>query len=86
MRYVTQALVVAAAPPGFVPALVILLVVVASDVWVYFDAARQRDAGEPVVLVVGSIRVETPEAWFIACLVLWVIALPLYFTGRRRAK
>ncbi len=61
-----------------------LLVVVASDAWVYFDAARQRDAGNPVVLVVGSLRVDTPEAWLVACVVLWVIALPLYLTGRRR--
>ena len=62
----------------------LLVVVVAIDVWVYLDATHQRDAGEPVVLVVGSLRIETPEAWLIACVILWVIALPLYLTGRRR--
>jgi hypothetical protein len=64
--------------------MVILLVVVATDAWVYFDAARQRDAGEPVTLVVGGLRIQTPEAWLVACLVLWIIAFPLYLTGRRR--
>jgi hypothetical protein len=67
-----------------VPAIVILLVVVATDAWVYVDAARQRDAGEPVVLVIGGRRIETPEAWLVACLILWIIAFPLYLTGRRR--
>jgi hypothetical protein len=50
----------AASPPGFGSALAILLVVSATDVWVYVDAKRDRDAGEPVVLVLGSLRVETP--------------------------
>ncbi len=58
--------------------------VFATDAWVYVDAGRQRDAGEPVVLVVGRLRIETPEAWVLACLVLWVIAFPLYLVGRRR--
>jgi len=76
--------VVAAAPTGLAPAVVILLVVLGSDVWVYLDAARQREAGAPVVLVIGNLRIESPEAWLIACLFLWIIALPLYLTGRRR--
>jgi hypothetical protein len=62
----------------------VLLVVIASDVWVYLDAVRQRDAGAPVVFVLVGLRVETPEAWLVACLILWIIALPLYLTGRRR--
>ncbi len=83
---VVSAQVGTAAPAGFVPVVVILLVVLASDVWVYLDAARQRDAGEPVVLVVGNLRIETPEAWLLACLILWIVALPLYLTGRRRSR
>ena len=61
----------------------ILLVVVATDAWVYADARHQRDRGAPVVLTIGSIRIESPEAWLLACIVLWVIAVPLYLTGRR---
>ena len=75
--------VVGAAPAGLTVALLILLVVAATDAWIYFDAKRQRDLGEPVVLTVGSLRVETPEAWLLACIVLWIIAVPLYLTGRR---
>lgn len=63
----------------------ILLIVLASDTWVYLDARRQCAAGEPVVFVLGGLRIETPEAWLIACIVLWIIALPLYITGRRRS-
>jgi hypothetical protein len=69
-------------PPGLAPPIAVLLVVIASDVWVYRDAARQRDAGEPVVFVVGSFRLESPEAWLVACLILWIVAVPLYLAGR----
>jgi hypothetical protein len=75
--------VVATTPPGLVPALVLLFLVLGTDVWVYLDAAGQRDAGEPVVLAIGALRIETPGAWLIACLLLWVIAFPAYLTGRR---
>ncbi|MDQ6946497.1 MAG: hypothetical protein M3256_09535 [Actinomycetota bacterium] len=75
--------VVAAAPAGSGPALAILLVVVATDAWVYVDAKRQRDLGAPVVLIIGRVRIETPEAWLLACMLLWLIAFPLYLTGRR---
>lgn len=76
--------VVAATPAGFLPAMVILLVVLATDAWIYVDAKRQRDLGEPVVLVIGRMRIATPEAWLVACIVLWAVAVPLYVTGRRR--
>src|SRR5262249_36174683 len=75
--------VVASTPPGLVLAVVLLFFLVGTDAWVYRDAARQRDAGEPVVLVVGALRIETPEEWLIACLLLWIVAFPLYLTGRR---
>jgi hypothetical protein len=74
----------AAVTAGLAPALIFLLIALATDLWVYLDAERQRDAGEPVVLVVGGLRIETPQAWLVACLVLWIVAVPLYLTGRRR--
>jgi hypothetical protein len=64
--------------------LVPLVVLLGTGAWVYVDAGHQRDAGEPVVLVVGTLRIETPELWLLACVVLWLIAFPLYLTGRRQ--
>lgn len=75
--------VVAAARGGFVPAMTILVVVIATDAWVYVDAKRQGDLGAPVVLTIGRVRIETPEGWLLACVLVWVIAFPLYLTGRR---
>jgi hypothetical protein len=36
------------------------------------------------VLVVGGLRIEAPQVWLVACLFLWIVAVPLYLTGRRR--
>jgi hypothetical protein len=79
-----MALLIAAAPPGLAAAMAILVIVIASDAWVYSDAKRQRDAGQPVVLTIGNFRIDTPEAWLVACVVFWIIAFPLYLTGRRQ--
>jgi hypothetical protein len=38
----------AAAPAGLISAIAILLVVVATDAWVYVDAARQRERANPL--------------------------------------
>jgi hypothetical protein len=80
---VTVPAIAAGLPPGSVTASALLLCVAASDVWVYRDAVRHRDAGAPVVLLAGGLRIETPERWFLACLVAWVLALPAYLTCRR---
>jgi hypothetical protein len=69
--------------PGsaLLPVLVIL-VLVAFDVGVYLDAKRCADEGSPVVLRVGTFVVETPLAWFVGCLVLWIVFFPLYLISR----
>jgi hypothetical protein len=64
--------------------IVVAVVILASDAWVYWDARAQRDAGYPVQVSIGSFRVETAEAWFLGCLVLWVIFFPLYLTATNR--
>jgi hypothetical protein len=38
--------------------------------------------GDPVTLSIGSFTLESPGVWFVACLVLSVVFLPLYFLAR----
>ncbi|GAB3806882.1 hypothetical protein [Micromonospora zhanjiangensis] len=62
----------------------VLLVMFGSDLWVLTDARGRARRGDPVSVRIGNLRVETPEAWFLGCLVLWVIFMPLYLTATRR--
>ncbi len=64
--------------------ILVLLVVLAIDVWVYADAKKRLSHGDQVSVSLGSLRVETPEAWFLGCLILWVVFFPLYLTATRR--
>lgn len=61
-----------------------LLVVLAIDVWVYVDARERLRQGNPVSVSLGSFRLETPETWFLGCLILWVVFFPLYLTATGR--
>jgi hypothetical protein len=63
--------------------IVVLLAVLASDLWVYADAKAQLERGAPVVLSIGSLKVDTPALWFLGCLVLWVVFFPVYIKARR---
>jgi hypothetical protein len=60
-------------PAALVPVLV-LLVILAIDLWVYADARRWAAQRAPVV--------ETPETWFLGCLVLFILFFPLYMVSR----
>jgi hypothetical protein len=62
--------------------LIAAIVVVAIDAWVYADAKAHADRGGPVVFRAGSFAVDTPAAWFLGCLLLWVIFFPIYLTSR----
>jgi hypothetical protein len=64
--------------------IVFAVVVLATDAWVYWDARAHRDAGDPVEVAIGPLRVETPETWFLGVLVLWVVFFPLYLTATNR--
>lgn len=68
-------------PAAAVP-LAAAVVVVAVDAWVYTDAKAHADRGAPVVFRVGSFAIETPGAWLLGCLLLWVIFFPIYLTSR----
>ena len=65
--------------------LVPLVMVVAADVWVYTDARSRQGTGREPGLQVGSVQVDTPETWTLACVVLFVIAFPLYLIARKEA-
>ncbi len=56
--------------------------VLAVDAWVFVDAKQRTERGMPVVLRAGSLVIASPAAWFIGCLLLWVLFFPLYLTSR----
>lgn len=64
--------------------ILVLFVVLATDVWVYADAKAQAERGTPVVFSTGFLEVNTPAAWFLGSLILWIVFFPLYITARNR--
>jgi len=42
----------------------------------------KSDQGAPVVVRIGAFVLETPETWFVGCLILWIIFFPLYMVSR----
>jgi hypothetical protein len=60
----------------------VLLVILAIDMWVYADAKKRADQGAPVVVRIGGFVLETPQTWFVGCLILWIIFFPLYMVSR----
>ena len=62
--------------------LALLVIIAVSDVWVYLDSTRRDEGRHPVVASVGSLTLETPPAWVVACLVLWIIFFPMYLVAR----
>jgi len=67
---------------GAVGSLALLVVVLVTDAWVFVDARRRSQEGRTVVASVGSRDLETPNQWFVACLVLWVLFFPMYLLAR----
>lgn len=64
--------------------IIVLVIVAATDLWVYVDAKRSADSGTPVFLKIGSVTIETPVAWLVACLVVWLVFFPIYVVSRSR--
>ena len=50
--------------------------------WVLRDARSRANRGHPVAVYVKTMSLETPEAWAIACLLMFIVVLPLYLTAR----
>ncbi|MFB9234746.1 hypothetical protein ACFFWC_04230 [Plantactinospora siamensis] len=69
---------------GVLVSILVLLVGLGVDLWVYADARERQRAGSPAVVSVGTLRVDSPQAWFLGCLVLWVVFVPLYLTATGR--
>jgi len=64
-------------------ALIVAIVVVCVDLWVFVDARHWALHGTPVVFRLGSFTLGSPEAWALACLVLFVFFVPIYAVARR---
>jgi hypothetical protein len=50
----------------------VVLVILAIDLWVFADAKQREEQGAPVVVRIGALVVETPATWFVGCLLLWI--------------
>ena len=68
--------------PAALGPVLVLLVILAIDMWVYADAKQRADQGAPVVVRIGAFVLETPQTWFVGCLILWIIFFPLYMVSR----
>lgn len=62
---------------------IVLAGVLLTDAWVAWDAAQRRRQGSDVIATVGPVTIERPQAWLLACLLLWIVAFPLYLVARR---
>ena len=65
--------------------LLVLALVLTSDAWVVWDATQRRARGADVVVTFGPVALRRPEHWLVACVVLWLIAFPLYLVARRES-
>lgn len=65
--------------------ILLLAVVFASAVWVYGDAKALAGRGIRITSSLGSLQLKTPAAWFVACLLFWEMAFPLYLDSRNSA-
>ncbi|MER8184600.1 hypothetical protein [Kitasatospora sp. NPDC094015] len=66
-------------------ALIPLVLLLASVLWVYQDASAHDDRGASVRFSAGSVEVSGPAVWAVGCLCLWVVFMPLYLVCRRQA-
>lgn len=58
------------------------MIIVAMAAWVYQDARAHAGRGRPIISSYGSLQLNTPMAWFLACLVMWETFFPLYLDSR----
>ena len=70
---------------ALLPILIVLIVLVI-DSWVYADTKAHQERGEPVSLSTGFINLETPTDWLISCLFLGIVFIPLYIMRRAQNR
>lgn len=68
-------------------AYIIWALVIGTSIWVYFDA-KALEIPKEGIDEVGGQQVETtgPVGWAVFCLVLWIVAFPLYLIKRGKYK
>lgn len=67
--------------------LAILLIVVGSSIWVLADASRigARSGLLSARAKTGSVSADYgPGGWFLCCLLMWIIAFPMYLSTRQK--
>jgi hypothetical protein len=68
----------------WLPPFVVALFVAGTGLWVYADAQRCAAAGSPAYLKIGPVTIDTPVAWLVGCVVLWIFFFPVYLLSRSR--
>jgi hypothetical protein len=54
-------------------------------VWLFVDAKRRAERGSPVAVSFGAFTLSSPSEWLVACIVGWIVVLPVYVTARGSA-
>ena len=67
---------------SIVPMVVVLAVLVGCSLWVLRDARTREAHREPVVVTILGVTISEPTIWAALCLVLFVLAFPLYLAAR----
>ena len=75
----------AGATEVFVVVVLLFGVIFASAIWVLMDAQALARQGLPVTGSFGTLHLNTPLRWFLACLLLWEIFFPFYVSCRNSA-
>ena len=63
-------------------AVLLFIVIVGCDGWVYRDAKQHVAHGDAVMATIGPVTIDTPTAWAVVCLVTFVVSFPLYLVAR----
>lgn len=56
--------------------ILILLALFSVVRWVYLDAKAHAERGTPVIFSSGTFKLDTPAAWALGYLILWVVFFP----------
>lgn len=72
-----------ASASAILPTVFVLAVLVGFSLWVLHDARVRQGHREPVVVTVLGVTISEPAIWAALCLVLFIVACPLYLAARR---
>ena len=71
-------------PTAALAPVLVVLVVLGADVSVHLEARAHAKRGVTVSFSSNFFAANTPEAWLVGCLLLWVGFFPLYLASRSR--